>query len=54
MVFLPRGDLRNAMTNIFFQHAAIHPQKPKFLPANFTLLPEKLKEVGYTTHIVGK
>ena len=26
----------------------------KFVPANITLLPQLLKTVGYSTHIVGK
>lgn len=36
------------------QHDVIHPLHPGFLPSNFTTLPQKLKELGYTTHIVGK
>ncbi|KAL4218594.1 hypothetical protein ACF0H5_021184 [Mactra antiquata] len=36
------------------QHEVIHPLMPGYLPSNFTLLPEKLKTLGYTTHIVGK
>lgn len=36
------------------QHDVIHPLIPSFLPSNFTTLPQKLKELGYTTHIVGK
>ncbi|XP_064623534.1 arylsulfatase B-like [Lineus longissimus] len=36
------------------QHRVIRPLQPKGVPTNFTFLPEKLKEVGYATHIVGK
>ncbi|KAL3843148.1 hypothetical protein ACJMK2_021100 [Sinanodonta woodiana] len=36
------------------QHDVIHPSIPGFLPANFTTLPQKLKELGYVTHMVGK
>ena len=36
------------------QHGVIQASRPQFLPANFTTLPQKLKELGYTTHMVGK
>ncbi|XP_046578743.1 arylsulfatase B-like isoform X5 [Haliotis rubra] len=36
------------------QHEVIHPLIPGYVPANFTLLPQKLKELGYATHAVGK
>ncbi|KAK3596802.1 hypothetical protein CHS0354_036641 [Potamilus streckersoni] len=36
------------------QHSVIVPDAAGFLPANFTTLPQKLKELGYVTHIVGK
>ncbi|XP_052786419.1 arylsulfatase B-like [Mya arenaria] len=36
------------------QHDVIHPSTPGYLPANFTTLPQKLKHLGYTTHMVGK
>ncbi|WAR29519.1 ARSJ-like protein [Mya arenaria] len=35
-------------------HDVIHPSTPGYLPANFTTLPQKLKHLGYTTHMVGK
>ncbi|WAR29518.1 ARSB-like protein [Mya arenaria] len=35
-------------------HDVIHPSQPGYLPANFTTLPQKLKQLGYATHIVGK
>ncbi|KAL5006580.1 hypothetical protein ScPMuIL_015386 [Solemya velum] len=36
------------------QHAVIHPARPECLPRNLELLPQKLKKLGYATHIVGK
>ncbi|XP_052787636.1 arylsulfatase I-like [Mya arenaria] len=36
------------------QHAAIFPNQPEYLPARFTTLPQKLKQLNYTTHMVGK
>ena len=36
------------------QHDVIFPATAKFVPANITLLPQLLKTVGYSTHIVGK
>ncbi|XP_067663023.1 arylsulfatase B-like isoform X2 [Haliotis asinina] len=36
------------------QHNAIHPLTPEYVPDNFTMLPQKLKELGYATHAVGK
>lgn len=36
------------------QHDVIHPLIPKFLPSNFTTLPQHLKKLGYATHMVGK
>jgi arylsulfatase A-like enzyme len=36
------------------QHSVIHPLQPKGVPTKFAFLPEKLKELGYATHIVGK
>ncbi|KAK3596798.1 hypothetical protein CHS0354_036637 [Potamilus streckersoni] len=35
-------------------HAVIKANAPGFLPSNITTLPQKLKEVGYVTHMVGK
>ncbi|XP_052786414.1 arylsulfatase B-like [Mya arenaria] len=36
------------------QHMVILPNQASYLPANFTTLPQKLKQLGYTTHMVGK
>lgn len=36
------------------QHNVIFPNRAGFLPTNFTTLPQKLKALGYTTHMVGK
>ncbi|XP_046578742.1 arylsulfatase B-like isoform X4 [Haliotis rubra] len=36
------------------QHDVIFPLIPGYVPANFTMLPQKLKELGYATHAVGK
>ncbi|KAL3843144.1 hypothetical protein ACJMK2_021096 [Sinanodonta woodiana] len=36
------------------QHDVIRGNAPGFMPSNITTLPQKLKEVGYVTHMVGK
>ncbi|XP_066304132.1 arylsulfatase B-like [Branchiostoma lanceolatum] len=36
------------------QHLVFRPDQPSAIPSNFTFLPEKLKELGYATHMVGK
>lgn len=37
-----------------FQHKSIRATSPKYIPTNITMLPERLKEKGYQTHMVGK
>lgn len=36
------------------QHFVIEPPEPYGMPLNLTTLPQKLKEAGYATHMVGK
>lgn len=36
------------------QHLAILPQQATCAPLNYTFLPQKLKELGYATHAIGK
>lgn len=36
------------------QHLVVDSQRPKFVPKDIPLLPEKLKSAGYDTHMVGK
>ena len=36
------------------QHGRIEDGQDKCLPSNKELLPEKLKDLGYATHMVGK
>ncbi|KAK2158175.1 hypothetical protein LSH36_175g04045 [Paralvinella palmiformis] len=36
------------------QHGVIKKTKPHGLPLNVTILPEKLRQLGYSTHIIGK
>ncbi|KAK3596805.1 hypothetical protein CHS0354_036645 [Potamilus streckersoni] len=36
------------------QHFVILDDTPGYIPTNFTTLPEKLKQLGYSTHMVGK
>ncbi|XP_048753866.1 arylsulfatase B-like [Ostrea edulis] len=36
------------------QHIVIKPQQPVCSPLNYTFLPQKLKELGYATHALGK
>ncbi|XP_077868583.1 arylsulfatase B-like [Saccoglossus kowalevskii] len=36
------------------QHFVVLPMRPYYLPGNYATLAEKLKEQGYTNHIVGK
>ncbi|CAC5379758.1 ARSB [Mytilus coruscus] len=52
--------LRNAFLSGFYpfksglQNFVILPQAPSCAPLNRTLLPQKLKELGYATHMIGK
>ena len=39
---------------MYLQHDVIIDGQPKFLPINFTTLPQLLKKAGYATHMVGK
>ncbi|KAK7476922.1 hypothetical protein BaRGS_00031861 [Batillaria attramentaria] len=51
---------RNAFMTGYFpyhtglQHGVIMGGEPRYVPSNFTMLPQLLKKVGYKTHVVGK
>ncbi|KAL5008803.1 hypothetical protein ScPMuIL_014384 [Solemya velum] len=36
------------------QHAVIHNWQANYLPGNLTTLPQKMKDLGYSTHMIGK
>ncbi|XP_019628245.1 PREDICTED: arylsulfatase B-like [Branchiostoma belcheri] len=40
--------------HVGMQHMAMLPEQPSGVPSHFPFLPEKLKELGYATHVVGK
>ncbi|KAI8491914.1 hypothetical protein Bbelb_302870 [Branchiostoma belcheri] len=40
--------------HVGMQHMAMLPAQPSGVPSHFPFLPEKLKELGYATHVVGK
>ena len=40
--------------NLGRQHRALKPLRPGGIPTSFKLLPELLKEQGYSTHMIGK
>lgn len=42
------------VTVTLFQHDVISAGEPRYVPDNFTMLPEVLRTAGYKTHIVGK
>ncbi|KAK3588141.1 hypothetical protein CHS0354_012199 [Potamilus streckersoni] len=47
------------MTGIYpyksgMQHMVIYPEQPYCSPLNLTFLPQKLKKLGYDTHMIGK
>ncbi|KAL3843147.1 hypothetical protein ACJMK2_021099 [Sinanodonta woodiana] len=51
---------RNSLMTGFYpyhtglQHFVILDDIPGYIPSNFTTLPQKLKQLGYSTHMVGK
>ncbi|CAN7939497.1 unnamed protein product, partial [Ixodes hexagonus] len=51
-----RGALMSGLYPIHtgLQHGIELPAEPSGLPLNFTIMPQYLKELGYTSHIVGK
>ncbi|CAH3181299.1 unnamed protein product [Porites lobata] len=51
-----RGALLSGMYPIHtgLQNGVIGPTEPYGLPLNITILPQKLKEAGYSTHMIGK
>ena len=36
------------------QHERMKPHTPTFVPENFTFFPQRLQDLGYKTHLVGK
>jgi len=50
-------EIENPFITLFYsgvQHGVFHNKQPSGLPENEKILPEYLKDLGYSTHAVGK